>query len=1126
MKLKKLIIHNIASIADATIDFDAEPLANSEVFLITGRTGAGKSTILDSICLALYNSTPRLKSAQRLESDDDDLKSNDVRQLMRRFSAEASVTLHFVGNDGVNYVALWSVARKVRKSDGSLQVSKWEVRNADSGAEPIRRRGDVESLIAKVVGLDFAQFCRTTLLAQGEFTQFLNSKEEEKAKILEKITGVDVYSRIGVKIYKIATDKKREFEDAQRLIDQVKVLSDEEIGLLKTELESLDSNLLALQKSRALTDAKLSWLKRNSELDAEFQKVEMANKLAQEALSAESFVALCRQVDDWQVSDASRKNWTDNTSAVISLNTQNGILGSLSSDCCKILGGLDSAHSMADGLKASHARLVALITKLAHRSSVYANSQTVVANLNNVVAYQSEIRVCSERILAAKSRLSGPLMADSKALSDSLCKYKDSLKMKESELLEAETSLTKLDLPGLRKKLESLKDRRSKISVAREAFDVLCNARKALEQRRSSIEALHQSILGKQNEASSLAAGLHDAKVKWDTLRDSFEKQKQSVDKFAMTMRALLHVGDVCPVCQQKVSSDLPHDDQLQALVANAKDDCAKAEKVFRDLDEKMKRLNAEIVALSDAFKRESDNLSADNSVELAVRKVDERCKACGLNSCNAEDVDALASETDAAIVRLQKAISSADVVERRVKSLLAERDSARKLADDAQSAFDVKEKEINKLKSAIESDCAVVSSKQNDVESARAVVSQVVDSVADWTIDWHVSPAEFASSLATEAKSFADYNLELDNVNRRIEKSDDFFAHADEVLSAVFDAMPAWRDLQHLQSQPPSKETLDAFCSSVSSAIAELNRAKNIIDSTNASLNAFFAAHPDISQERLAMLSALSADKISTLRGSIQMVRDKATTQKSLLGDVSMRRASHLNLKPDFDPADSIGSLQSDLMKIDKSITDACQRKGAICQELKSDADNRGRLGGLQDKARQKKALSDKWELLNAHFGSADGKKFMKVAQSYILINLINAANVYMRSLTDRYQLVVVPGSFSILIEDAYQGFARRPSSTISGGESFLVSLALALALSDIGNRLSVDTLFIDEGFGSLSGEPLQNAIATLHSLHSRTGRHVGIISHVDELRERIPVQIQVVQSPHDSCSKISVVH
>ena len=169
--------------------------------------------------------------------------------------------------------------------------------------------------------------------------------------------------------------------------------------------------------------------------------------------------------------------------------------------------------------------------------------------------------------------------------------------------------------------------------------------------------------------------------------------------------------------------------------------------------------------------------------------------------------------------------------------------------------------------------------------------------------------------------------------------------------------------------------------------------------------------------------------------------------------------------------------------------------------------------------------AIKERWNVLNDLIGTAEGKRFREIAQSYVLGALVNSANHYMRTLTDRYSMSVEPGTFIIMVIDAYQGYVRRPATTISGGESFLVSLSLALAMSDISQNLAVDTLFIDEGFGSLSGEPLQNAITTLRMLHKAGGRHVGIISHVEELREKIPVQIRVDQDAKSSSSKVIVV-
>ncbi|MDE7128573.1 MAG: exonuclease SbcC, partial [Bacteroidales bacterium] len=228
---------------------------------------------------------------------------------------------------------------------------------------------------------------------------------------------------------------------------------------------------------------------------------------------------------------------------------------------------------------------------------------------------------------------------------------------------------------------------------------------------------------------------------------------------------------------------------------------------------------------------------------------------------------------------------------------------------------------------------------------------------------------------------------------------------------------------------------------------------------------------------------------------------------------------------RPAIEENESMEFLSGHIEELEKLMNSLLSAKGAICQELKTDEENKKRLSGLIDEVEKKKDEYLKWSRMNDLIGDATGNKFRKIAQSYVLASLIRSANTYMKTLTDRYVLTVNPGTFVISIEDAYQGFARRATSTISGGESFLVSLSLALALSDIGQQLAVDTLFIDEGFGTLSGEALQNAVNTLRSLHTKAGRHVGIISHVEELRERIPVQIKVEQEGHNSSSKVSIV-
>ena len=150
-------------------------------------------------------------------------------------------------------------------------------------------------------------------------------------------------------------------------------------------------------------------------------------------------------------------------------------------------------------------------------------------------------------------------------------------------------------------------------------------------------------------------------------------------------------------------------------------------------------------------------------------------------------------------------------------------------------------------------------------------------------------------------------------------------------------------------------------------------------------------------------------------------------------------------------------------------------------------------------------------WTRLNDLLGSADGKKFRRFAQGLTLEHLIELANRQLVRLNDRYLLRRDHREeLAIEVVDTYQADIVRPTGTLSGGEEFLVSLALALGLASLSGATRVDSLFLDEGFGTLDTDSLETALAALAGLHE-SGKTIAIISHVDALKERIPVQIQL---------------
>ena len=178
---------------------------------------------------------------------------------------------------------------------------------------------------------------------------------------------------------------------------------------------------------------------------------------------------------------------------------------------------------------------------------------------------------------------------------------------------------------------------------------------------------------------------------------------------------------------------------------------------------------------------------------------------------------------------------------------------------------------------------------------------------------------------------------------------------------------------------------------------------------------------------------------------------------------------------------------------------------------KLRTNEENRQKVQSLEKELLQAREVSENWASLNEIAGSSDGGKFRRIAQGYTLDVLLSYANVQLSELSKRYRLERVPDTLALQVIDRDMCDEVRTVHSLSGGESFLVSLALALGLSSLSsNRMRVESLFIDEGFGSLDAETLRVAMDALDSLRTR-GRKIGVISHVQEMTERIPVQIKV---------------
>ena len=287
-------------------------------------------------------------------------------------------------------------------------------------------------------------------------------------------------------------------------------------------------------------------------------------------------------------------------------------------------------------------------------------------------------------------------------------------------------------------------------------------------------------------------------------------------------------------------------------------------------------------------------------------------------------------------------------------------------------------------------------------------------------------------------------------------------------------------------------------------SAEEEINRLEE-------NLQQFYSQHPAIQEERLIEFRGYA--NIEDLRQTCRERREAlARAQGAVETCTEAYNRHHGSEHPPFEESDTVESLRQALDMGLKTLEDISKKITTLENQLKHDAAERERQKELLKKVAQLDATAQKWNTLNESFGGSDGMRFRLIAQSYLLENLLRSANLYLHDLDKRYKLECIPGTLTISLRDQYQPDMVSPVDTLSGGESFIVSLALALALASMNRQgLSIDTLFIDEGFGTLSENELNTVMTLLERLQAQKGKRVGVISHVRELRDRIPVHVEV---------------
>ena len=1140
MKLKTLDIENIASFEKASVDFDNGPLGNADIFLINGETGSGKSTLLDAICLALYDNTPRMNAGGRGDKENmpDNITYGNPMRLLRLNTNQGLVRLIFEA-DGDNWEALWTVRRireRRRKKDeepGTKLKREWTLTNLRT-RETMTQIREINTAVARLTGLDFGQFCRTTMLSQGEFAAFLKSDVDEKAALLQKITGLDKFEKAGKKIFAITSAKDRIRQAAKERRDALvaQALS----GERRAELEAEDAEL-ARRKSEAenlkkrLTEA-ASWETRRNEIAQKLEKaINIRNDVEKQARS-EKYADAIKGIRLFDASAKARSALSFLREAQKRLETEQVRLVSCRHNFRDLTCRLAALENELTKTARTRDAIDAAIESRRPIRSILDNAPMLAGKLNSVADLRSAVAASERNLKTADEEIANVIRP----------------RLQHAEAVEKECSST---LGNIRKRLEETSEKlaETKLSDMRKEKDALSESSRKLDRLSAIVDAVKRSnenlaacgrvmddiaarTATSQKALAETGKTLIAARAARDAYKKSSDDAARAAGDAAEHLRANLRVGDSCPVCGSLIDHELTAGEILRELADKARLEFerhqseyetalrhqAEIESTIKALAVDKEKTDNELGRLNEEKKRLSDDLSV-KSHELGIT----------VDSNLADTISHHTATVADRIGELSSQIAAAETLEKTVGELRASVDNIQRRLDSARKSC---EKVRQILSGALERRSAISATiETNNVNIASTLdeLSAVLDGSAVSSRDFRREPAEYAADITAAARELTSLIEQSTGLSKQLETLTgiiDRSRHLRDEISGKL-GIPEDEHAATAQVNGDSRNVEKDFYSlsnAVTSAVASINAQNTDLSRQKTLLDDFFATNPTIDRAEVEHLMTLPESTVKGWRDTVDKIQRLLIASETELSAVKRESQEHAKTRPadlideTADNATGNGWLAADLHPLiaeaEKAEREALEERARI----KAVFDNAARYSAELLRADEELAAADadysRWEQLCRYLGDAEGKKFRRVAQSHLLECLINGANSYLKRLNDRYELEVYPGTFTIMVTDSYQDYARRTANTISGGETFLVSLALALAMSDIGEMRGCDTLFIDEGFGSLSGEPLDRAIGTLKSLHHQVGRRIGIISHIASLREKIATQI-IVERP-----------
>ena len=1020
MKILKVEFENINSLAGKwCIDFTDPSYSELDhsLFVISGKTGMGKTSILDAITLALYGATPRQGVVYN---------GNDGNAVMTSDKGTCFARVTYRCRKGT-YVSEWSQRRARDKADGNLQNAQGKIWRIENPQDPIfmgntGRNSEMGKANAEIIQLDYQQFCRSIMLAQGEFSKFLTSEEKERADILEKLNGAEKYRRIGRKVGDHRREARTAKDTSQAAFDTLNNTMPKAEDVAKDDalLTEVADKEKALKAKKKDFEARITW--RNS-----------MNEHTRSLESAETELANANNDKSAFAGNEKRLADAEKARECATLHTElQGFRKHEADDKAKLENFQKQLPQVASDLKtAGDNKAIAEKEKtateqfIAENETLWNEIRMLDQDVKNATSVKAEAE--NRKVNAAQS------LSDAEA---ELKKAQDAIKSLEPQVKSIEqtqeANAKDAELQGIILQSETL------IESIRRFDKSIADAQKAKKAAAGDLEKAEEGL----NGANAL---------KQELLEQQNELFRNDVLALANVIQNHLEEGKACPVCG---STEHPACSHSNETVADKSSVSNTAEKI-RELNTKLQDADAKLGQYENAKSRA---LTAGNAA-----------------SENIESLTRQKNEASEKVAELWKPWAEFDLAN--VNSTL----------DDLklrQQQFTANKAKFDELSNQL-----VIA--RNNVEMYGRKVQHERDNLKNETVSLENVSNNLEALRNSRIEKFGDQDVEAVAKEAATRKN-----AADSAYTA---ADTAFRDIEKKHNELNTQIT--------TLKISLEKTADDIKNATEKFMNAIAAK--GFADEAAFQAALLQESEFTRLQAEKQRI-DGAIA--SATGKKQAATQALEKLKAERSDETPLQALTEGKAAVEKELGELQASSGAARARVENYKKNVSKLQELQKDLDAKKAELSRWEAMGEWFGVMDGSDFATFVQGLTFKSLLKLANRHLQIVKDRFRLVA-EGNLGFKVVDSEFDNARRISN-LSGGEKFLVSLSLALGIADFASRnVRVESLFMDEGFGTLDDDTLEDVMYCLRC-QQREGKMLGIITHVESVVNSISQKIMLERS------------